>query len=405
MADATLDQLNNPYQEELMGLNRQRALANMLLQQNMQAPQGQMVSGRYVAPNPLQYLGNMAQIASANQMASSADEEQKQIAKTLRKLGTTETQNILNTLKGTPEVSTELAGPAYQGVAPTAVMPAKAGDANAALSQALMGQSPQAQKLVPSLIEQTNPKPIPEQIKYKMAVDGGYKGTFNDFMNQMSEADKARIAIDKQRLSLENAKFNLEKSKAEVSPAEAPLRTSFLNQATPHIQISQAYRKIENAPDSAAGDMSKIFGFMKILDPGSTVREGEYASAENARGVPETVRAQYNKAQTGQRLTPAQRKEFTQAAGDLVKSQEQQFNEMAKYYSEISVRNRINPESVIYNPYKDLNLQTTPAKTPKTAANQPAITPQAIVAPAGQFDPKLLQFMTPEQQALFGVKK
>jgi hypothetical protein len=155
----------------------------------------------------------------------------------------------------------------------------------------------------------------------------------------------------------------------KVNPAEAPLRTSFLGQATPHIQISQAYRKIESAPDTAAGDMSKIFGFMKILDPSSTVREGEYASAENARGVPDTVKAQYNKVISGQRLTPAQRTQFTQAAGDLVGSQKQQFEGQKKFFENIAVKNRIAPESVIYDPYEGLNLQTTPPKAPKQPVN------------------------------------
>jgi hypothetical protein len=92
-------------------------------------------------------------------------------------------------------------------------MPAVAGDANAALAQALMGQSPQAQRLIPSLIEQANPKPIPEQIKYDLAVKGGFKGSFNDFIKQMSEADKARIDLEKQRVGLEGARLNLEQQK------------------------------------------------------------------------------------------------------------------------------------------------------------------------------------------------
>ena len=112
MADTTLDQLNNPYQEELMGLNRQRALANMLLQQNLQAPQGQMVSGRYVAPNPLQYLGNMAQIVSANQMASAADKEQTALAAQLRGKQQEATQGYIQALNPT---NYELAGPTPTG--------------------------------------------------------------------------------------------------------------------------------------------------------------------------------------------------------------------------------------------------------------------------------------------------
>jgi hypothetical protein len=385
----TAEQQALDFNPELQDVSRQRKLADLLMSQGMQQPQGQMISGHYVAPSFLQQLNPLANILAGQAVGERADTKQAQMAEMLRVKGDVAAKDVMDTYKTDPQ---------------------------AALAKASQySQFPQVKALLPQLSKVALPEATTLEREFAVAKSDPnkpFEGSFNDFKNQMSKyqesqaADaKQRLVYEGQRVGLEGARFNFEKNKAEVNPAEAPLRTSFLNQAAPHIQISQAYRKIENAPDTAAGDMSKIFGFMKILDPGSTVREGEYASAENARGVPETVRAQYNKAQTGQRLTPAQRKEFTQAAGDLVKSQEQQFNEMAKYYSEISARSRINPESVIYNPYKDLNLQTTPAKTPKTFANQSIITPQAVATPAGQFDPKLLQFMTPEQQALFGVKK
>ena len=38
-------------------------------------------------------------------------------------------------------------------------------------------------------------------------------------------------------------------------------------------------------PD-AAGDMALIFSYMKMLDPNSTVREGEYATAQDAGSIP-----------------------------------------------------------------------------------------------------------------------
>ena len=204
----------NPQNPEILELNRQRKLADLLTSQGLQTPQGQTVAGGiYVPPNPMEYIAKLYGTYLGTERNKELDTQEQALAQRLRQLGVTETKDILSTLKGTPEVSTELAGPAYQGVAPTAVMPAKAGDANAALAQALMGQSPQAQRLIPSLIEQANPKPIPDQIKFDLAKQGGFKGTFNDFINQMSEADKARIAIDKQRLGLEGARFGLEQQK------------------------------------------------------------------------------------------------------------------------------------------------------------------------------------------------
>lgn len=82
---------------------------------------------------------------------------------------------------------------------------------------------------------------------------------------------------------------------------------------------TQAYQRVlDSAKDpSPAGDLALIFNFMKVLDPGSTVREGEFATAQNSGSVPEQVRAQYNKAISGERLVPEIRKDFVQRAGQL----------------------------------------------------------------------------------------
>lgn len=160
------------------------------------------------------------------------------------------------------------------------------------------------------------------------------------------------------------------------------LRTSFLNQAKPHIEITQAFRKIVSAPDTAPGDMSKIFGYMKILDPGSTVREGEYASAENARGVPDSIKAMYNKVIDGTRLTAKQRGEFDSAAGALVESQKGQFDQIATFYSNTAKRQGANPENIIYNPYQDLPTGKKKEETPLPQGV--VVAPRALPSGASQ---------------------
>lgn len=83
-----------------------------------------------------------------------------------------------------------------------------------------------------------------------------------------------------------------------------------------------AYNQIVASAEnpSAAGDLSLIFGYMKMLDPNSVVRETEFANAENAAGVPERVRAQYNKALNGQRLTDSTRNDFLDRSTTLYNS-------------------------------------------------------------------------------------
>lgn len=68
---------------------------------------------------------------------------------------------------------------------------------------------------------------------------------------------------------------------------------------------------------SAAGDLALIFNYMKLLDPGSTVREGEFANAQNAGGVEDRTRALWGNLLQGTRLTPKQRKDFTDRAKGL----------------------------------------------------------------------------------------
>lgn len=68
---------------------------------------------------------------------------------------------------------------------------------------------------------------------------------------------------------------------------------------------------------SAPAQMAMIFKFMKALDPGSTVRETEYASAANTTGIPERVINMYNKAKDGQMLNDIQVNEFINVSKTL----------------------------------------------------------------------------------------
>jgi hypothetical protein len=152
-----------------------------------------------------------------------------------------------------------------------------------------------------------------------------------------------------------------DKDQKDLSSGEDAVRKEFLGQAKPYIEISQAYRKIEEATKvpSAAGDVSLVFAFMKILDPGSVVREGEFATAQNAAGVPDRIRAQYNAAMSGQKLAPAQREDFLNQAKNLARSQKQMFeSQVLPQYQYIGQERGYDLGKVISNPFQGLNLET-----------------------------------------------
>lgn len=135
-------------------------------------------------------------------------------------------------------------------------------------------------------------------------------------------------------------------------------------EANPYVKnaavIASQLQVMEGAnqrPD-AAGDLAMIFGYMKILDPGSVVREGEFANAQNAAGVPDIVRNAYNRALSGQRLNPQQRQQFlTQGrniAGQtrrLLQAQNQRYTKIAKQY-------QVDPMLVVYDPFEGMEIPT-----------------------------------------------
>jgi hypothetical protein len=75
-----------------------------------------------------------------------------------------------------------------------------------------------------------------------------------------------------------------------------------------------------------ASDISLIFNFMKMNDPGSTVREGEFATAQNAGGVDTTIVNMYNKLREGTRLTADQREDFITQSEGLFDAQRDAFD-------------------------------------------------------------------------------
>ena len=171
---------------------------------------------------------------------------------------------------------------------------------------------------------------------------------------------------------------------------EAELRKEFTAQAKPFIEIGQAYQKIESAAlnPSPAGDISLIFGFMKILDPGSVVREGEFATAANAGGIDDKIRTMYNKALTGQRLDEKIRSDFLAQSRNLIESQRTLSQDLVDRYSTTATQYNLDPSRVTFDPFKRV-------KTPQNLINQ-SINPSGLPTP-NYLSPKLMGGQAPNK--------
>lgn len=104
-------------------------------------------------------------------------------------------------------------------------------------------------------------------------------------------------------------------------------------------------RVVQSAKDpSPAGDLSLIFNYMKVLDPGSVVRESEFATAAGARAeltraeqsgtvIPAVVAQAMQRVETGLRLLPEQRQDFVTRAGMLYQGAVEQHTPFRNFYA------------------------------------------------------------------------
>jgi hypothetical protein len=158
--------LSPEQQIEQQQIARQQRMAELLMQQSQQTPQGQMVSGRYVAPNFFQYAAPLLQGYLGKKELGKVEDRQLDMAKRLREQGVQETQRLMNLIGGrpaTPEQVTEMAGPYTDNVPmPTAYMaaqPAIEVNPRLAYAEALNMQSPQAKALLPQIAAEAFKKP------------------------------------------------------------------------------------------------------------------------------------------------------------------------------------------------------------------------------------------------------
>lgn len=115
--------------------------------------------------------------------------------------------------------------------------------------------------------------------------------------------------------------------------------------------VSTSYNTMKSIANDATGasDMSLIFSYMKMLDPASTVREGEYASAKNTAGIPERILNSYNKAIDGQFLSPQQRKDFLSQAKKKYDVQISAQKQIDKKFESLAKKAGADPQDVIFD--------------------------------------------------------
>ena len=148
--------------------------------------------------------------------------------------------------------------------------------------------------------------------------------------------------------------------------AEGDLRKEF--NALPVVKdfnkVRTAYEKVKQAGanPSPAGDLSLIFNYMKILDPGSVVREGEFANAQNAGGIDTKIRNQYNQIIDGTRLSPDQRQDFLNQSKNAASAEFKGAREALDQYKGLAANSGLRADQIIPSNYLQIEEELSPSK-------------------------------------------
>ena len=202
----------------------------------------------------------------------------------------------------------------------------------------------------------------------KLLADLGLTGAQTQSAQASAAASSASAAASRASAARDTAaagQINAGIIPADKRPeAEAKFRNEYSDRTKGYQDVKAAFSRITASQDNAAGDLSLIFNYMKMLDPGSTVREGEFASAQNATGVPSRILNAYNNAINGERLNPEQRKQFLGQARTLYTQARVQENTVRKGVERIAKGYGLNPSNIFYEAVESTPVTPTVAPTP-----------------------------------------
>lgn len=192
---ADIGTLNPEQMLQQQQILRQQKMAEMLMQQGMQQPQGQMVSGRYVAPSIFQNLAGLANVYMGQRGIEKANQAQIDLAKRLRADETSAMADFMQQKQGRPEIAgiPDIPTETYETVRGTPAQAAippnpqaayanlyanpKASAAQRQFAFTKMNEGPIKVGVEDTLIDPNTLKPIyqgtgklPESIKYAIAI-------------------------------------------------------------------------------------------------------------------------------------------------------------------------------------------------------------------------------------------
>lgn len=149
-------------------------------------------------------------------------------------------------------------------------------------------------------------------------------------------ADKLALAVDTEKAKSD---FTVGSKEYQLKTAEA-LRKEYNGQLKDagYTELEQNYAKIKRAIDAGTpiGDVASATSIMKLLDPGSVVRESELEMAMKTTGLWDRMTSFSERTLKGTKLTQPQRDEFEQLAREFYEVAKETKVKIDRRYADIA---------------------------------------------------------------------
>lgn len=243
-----------------------------------------------------------------------------------------------------------------------------------------MGEEGRAQEEQPINIRQKTANAIKAELdaKYapeKIAAELGLTGAQTEQAKAAARASNAAARRSDAEATGVNSALIPPEKRPEL---ELKLRSEYEGATKEYRDVKSAYGRVLASQPTAAGDLSLIFNYMKMLDPGSAVREGEFANAQNAGSVSTAIRNIYNKMVSGERLSESQRNMFSGQAKSLYEQSAKGEATVRSGLTRIATGYGLSPTNIFYEA-----VETAPAAPGAAAPPPAAVVPPPSAATAG----------------------
>ena len=217
---------------------------------------------------------------------------------------------------------------------------------------------------------------------------------FNTFMatalpikpaDEKRDAEIAKLRAEAAKIEAETkglaeAKGSLEPK--DVIDTEIKLNETYSKRSAGFRESRDAFVKINEAAkaNSGAGDVALITSFMKMLDPGSVVRETEFAIARDTNGLYQALQGALSKVASGELLTPDARKNYLDLSKQYMEAANKADVETRKSLQPIIKQYGLNEENIFGSGAQGYDAGLAPPPIVDGAA--PVVPPSPVAPPA-----------------------